>query len=259
MGARRVDVAPELLGFASFAFAAGAATFFAPCAYPLLPGYVAYFVGRGDDRSSGTGAATGAGPETSSGVATRAGAGPWRAALVGLQVVAGFALVYVALAGVVVVAGSRALANIVVLELVVGSVLVVLGTGMALGRSVARGAVVRLPERRRSATGFVCFGVCYATAAAGCTAPVFLAVAGVALGGGPTAAVVGLGGYAAGMGALMVAVTVLASLGRTAMLDRLPEPAHVSRAAGVLLVLAGLAQLGLFVFRYDGLSVLGLA
>lgn len=232
-------MALELVGFASFAFTAGAATFFAPCAYPLLPGYVAYFVGRDDDRP--------------------AVAGPWRAALVGLQVVVGFALVYVALAGVVVVAGSRALADVVVLELVVGTVLVVLGAGMALGRPIAPDGVVRLPERRRTATGFVLFGVCYATAAAGCTAPVFLAVAGVSAQGGPLAALVGLGSYAAGMGALMVAVTVASSLGRTAALDRLPDPDRVSRAAGVLLILAGVAQLGLFFGRYDGLSVLGLA
>ena len=29
------------------AFSAGVATFFAPCAFPLLPGYVAYYLGHG--------------------------------------------------------------------------------------------------------------------------------------------------------------------------------------------------------------------
>jgi cytochrome c biogenesis protein CcdA len=36
------DVSTLQLGFA---LSAGAATFFAPCAYPLLPGYVAFYLG----------------------------------------------------------------------------------------------------------------------------------------------------------------------------------------------------------------------
>ena len=36
------DVGALRLGFA---FSAGVATFFAPCAYPLLPGYVAFYLG----------------------------------------------------------------------------------------------------------------------------------------------------------------------------------------------------------------------
>ena len=50
------------------AFSAGAATFFAPCAFPLLPGYVGYYLGK-------TGDGTPDGP-----LSTRLG----RAAVVGL-------------------------------------------------------------------------------------------------------------------------------------------------------------------------------
>lgn len=249
---------PELVGFASFAFTAGALTFFAPCAYPLLPGYVAYFLGRGEGEHGGGGDDVGdavGGDGTGGG----AGASPWRAAVVGLHVVTGFALVYVALGGIVALAGSRALADLVLLELVVGSGMVVLGAGMALGYRVVPAAAVRFPARRRTAPGFVLFGVAYAAAAAGCSAPVFLGVVAAAAGSGPVAAAVGLGSYAAGMGSLLVAVTVLTALGRTAVLDRLPSPDRLARVAGVLLVLAGLAQLWLFVFRYDGLSRLGVA
>ena len=91
-------------------------------------------------------------------------------------------------------------------------------------------------------------GVAYAAAAAGCTAPLFLAVA----------AALGVGGYAAGMSTLLLAVTVLTALGRDAVLDRLdPGGDRVQRLAGLLLLLAGAAQLYLFVFRYDGLVRLG--
>lgn len=230
----------ETLGLATFAFSAGAAAFFAPCSYPLLPGYLAYYVGT-SDTARGT-----------------LGARLWRAATVGLHVLAGFALVYLALGAVVAVVGTSALADIVVVELVIGLLLVALGTGMALGRSFAVGQHVRLPERRRSSTGYVLFGVVYATAAAGCTAPLFLAVAGASLRGGAVTTALGVGGYAAGMGTLMIAATLLSALGRDAVLVRLGSGDRIRRLAGLLLVLAGLAQLYLFLFRYDGLVRVGL-
>jgi cytochrome c-type biogenesis protein len=230
------------VGFASFAFVAGASAFFAPCSYPLLPGYLAYFLGEHADDGR---------PRT---------ARLWRAAVVGLHVIVGFALVFAALGAVVAVAGTRALGDAILLEPVVGSLLVVLGARMALGKPVAVGGGLRLPERRRRATAYVLFGVVYAAAAAGCTAPLFLAVAGVSVREGPATAALGVGSYAAGMSALLVAVTVLSAFGRDALLARLSANAgRITRGAGVLLVLAGIAQLYLFVFRYDGLRLLGLA
>lgn len=230
----------DTVGFVSFAFVAGASAFFAPCSYPLLPGYLAFFVGESADE------------------AVQRDVRLWRAAVVGLHVIVGFVLVFATLGAVVALVGTHALTNVVLLEPVVGTLLVVLGTGMALGRSVGLGGHLRLPERRRRGTAYVLFGVVYSVAAAGCTAPLFLAVAGVSLLGDPINGVLGVGSYAAGMSTLMVAVTVLSALGRDAMLDRLSANAdRITRAAGVLLVAAGLAQLYLFVFRYDGLALLG--
>ena len=236
-----------------FAFSAGVATFFAPCAYPLLPGYVAYYLGSDVEVPvKGTGETKRVGgTEPATGRAVR------RAALVGVLVSLGFVLVYGVLAGVVLAVGTRALADVALLELVVGALLVVLGVLMALGRTPT--VHVTLPERRRSPVAFVGFGVVYAAAAAGCTAPLFVAVALSALAGGPTTALATLGAYAAGMSALMVVLTVLSALGREVLLRRLPDPGRISRVAGVLLVLAGLAQLYLFVFAFDGIALLGLS
>jgi cytochrome c-type biogenesis protein len=232
-----IDVSGLRLGFA---FTAGAATFFAPCAYPLLPGYVAYYLGNDAERSAGT----------------ATGSRLCRAAAVGVLVSVGFVLVYGVLAGVVAAIGTRVLANVVLLELVVGGLFVGLGTAMALGRGPTRH--VAFPERRRSPAAFVGFGIVYAAAAAGCTAPVFVAVALTALSSGPATAFVTLGAYAAGMSVLMIGVTALSALGREALIRRLPRPRTVSRVAGVLLVAAGLAQVYLFLFRFGGLALLGL-
>ena len=224
-----------------FAFSAGAATFFAPCAFPLLPGYVAYYLGRGDggDRAP---------------LPTRLR----RAAVVGGLASLGFFVVYGALAGIVASVGAGALADIATLELVVGGLLVVLGLAMATGR-FDPSLHVRLPERRRSAGGFFLFGVVYGVAAAGCTAPIFVGLALFALGSGPVGAAVVLGSYAAGMASLMIAVTLLSAVGRAGLLRSLSRnTGRVSRVAGTLLALAGVAQIYLYVFDFDPLGILRL-
>lgn len=224
-----------------FAFAAGAATFFAPCAFPLLPGYVAFYLGQGDGNGNAP-------------LPARLG----RAVAVGALASLGFFVVYGVLAGIVASVGAGALADIATLELAVGGLLVVLGAAMASGR-FDPSLHVQLPERRRSAGGFFLFGVVYGVAAAGCTAPIFVGLALFALGSGPLGAAVVLGSYAAGMATLMVAVTLLAAVGRAGLLHTLSRnTGRVSRVAGALLALAGVAQIYLFVFDFDPLGVLRL-
>ncbi|WP_338729000.1 cytochrome c biogenesis protein CcdA [Haladaptatus sp. DJG-WS-42] len=225
-----------------FAFTAGVLTFFAPCSYPLLPGYVAYYLGTASDDERA--------------VSNRLS----QAIFVGLLVSVGFFLVYAALVGLVLAVGTRAFANISVLELVVGTLLILLGGVMALDKTPSfLHRTIQLPERNRSSTGFVLFGVVYAAAAAGCTAPLFIAVALSALAAGPTTAFATLGAYAAGMSLLMILVTAVAALGRHTLLTKLSQnTGRVTRAAGVLLVLAGLVQIYLFLVAFDGLRLLGL-
>lgn len=253
----------------AFAFSAGAGTFFAPCAYPLLPGYVSYYLGEtaGEGRPDGGRVA---GPGTGR-VASRAAdalgavlpsetAGRLvRAAVVGVVVSLGFFLVYGLLAGVTAAVGSRLLGSVSLLELVVGVVLLVVGTATALGYDLPT-PTVRLPERRRSVGGFFAFGVLYAAAAAGCTAPVFVGIGVQAVAAGPTTALATFGAYATGMSLLMVGVTVAAALGRDALLAAARgRTSLIERGMGVLLAAAGVVQLYFFLFRFDGLAVLGLA
>jgi cytochrome c-type biogenesis protein len=242
-----------------FAFLLGGSSFFAPCAYPLLPGYLAYFLGTADSATAGAGATGGAG--TAGVVGTGGTAGTLgtvgRAAGIGLLVSLGFWLVYAVLGGLVLAVGTAALQDIILLELVVGPLLVVLGTAMAAGRTPS--FRISLPERRRSKLGFVLFGVVYAVAAAGCTALLSFSVVVGALTADPMLGLWTLLSYVAGMSAVMVAVTVAAGLGKDAILRRLSaNTGRIERVAGVLLVVAGLAQIYLFLFRFDGLALLGL-
>jgi len=224
-----------------FAFSAGVATFFAPCAYPLLPGYIAFYLG--DTASDAP-----------------AGVRLHRAGHVAVLISGGMIIVYAALAVLVAVIGTQSLSNIAVLEPVVGAGLVVLGAGVATGRWSVAAVHVQLPTRRRSKSGFLLFGVVYAAAAAGCTAPIFVGLAGVALSAGPLGAVTVFAAYTAGMVILMIAVTGATALGYDRLLAPFADSGNrFERLAGVLLVLAGLAQIYLFLFQYGGLSQLGLA
>jgi cytochrome c-type biogenesis protein len=258
----------ESVSLLAFAFTAGVFTFFAPCSYPLLPGYLSYYLGE----HTPAGAETNANGRMTPGrvtdrvavgigaVVPQSKADPVaRALVVSLLVSAGFFLVYLLLAGIVAAVGAQVLAGISLLELVVGSLLIVLGGVMATGRKLPT-AGISLPERRRSGGSYVGFGVLYAAAAAGCTAPLFIGVALKALTAGIGVGLLAFGAYAGGMSVLMIGVTVATALGREALLERVNRRMDLlHRGAGVLLVLAGLVQIYLFLFRFGGLAMLGLS
>jgi len=229
------DVIPRL----SFAATLGGFTFFAPCAFPLLPGYVAFYLGSDEEGSA---------DDTTARLL--------RAAKVGVIASAGFFVVFWVLGGIVSVAGTQLLTDISLLEPVIGGLLVVLGAAMAAGRSPQ--FHVKLPERRRSSSSFFLFGVVYALAAAGCTAPLFIGVVSASLGSGPALAAGTLGAYAGGMGAMMVGVTGLAAVGRDQVLRRLSaSTGRIQRVAGGLLVVAGIAQIVWWLFWLGGAQRLG--
>lgn len=258
----------EAVSLLAFAFTAGVFTFFAPCSYPLLPGYLSYYLGdhtpaAAEFPANGSATSGWATERVASGIGVvvpQSKASPVAQALVvSLLVSAGFFLVYTLLAGVVAAVGAQVLAGISLLELVVGSLLIVLGGVMATGRTLPT-AGIELPERRRSGRSYIGFGVLYAAAAAGCTAPLFIGVALKALAAGIGLGLLAFAAYAGGMSVLMIGVTVATALGREALLQRVTQRMDLlHRGAGVLLVLAGVVQIYLFLFRFGGLAMLGLS
>lgn len=213
------------VGTLAFAVSAGVATFLAPCAYPLLPGYVGYYVGRED-----------AGVE---GAALRGGA----AALGALSVLALVALALFT-------AGRSVVARLSLLEPLVGVALVVLGALFAFDRGPS--LRVRLPERRASVGGFAVFGGVYALAAAGCVVPVFVGVLTQSLTLPTGEAVAALLAYAAAAALPLAAVTVLAALGSDLVRGLTGYVGRVQRVAGAVMMLAGAWQVVISV-RFLGL------
>lgn len=222
-----MTVGAPVVGAAAFAAGTGVATFFAPCAFPLLPGYVGYYVAESDSDTAVVAAA----------VAAAVGA----------------VTAIAAVAGLVLAVGQPARDALPVLEPVVGLGLVGFGALVATGRSPE--LRVPLPERPTSVLGFGAFGAVYAVAAAGCVVPLFVGVLAQALALPTAGATAVLGAYAGGVAAPLVGVTLLAGAGVGAWRDLGAHTGSVQRVAGAVMVLAGLGQLYLSVVE---LNVLGL-
>ncbi|WP_128905466.1 cytochrome c biogenesis protein CcdA [Halorubrum amylolyticum] len=210
-----------------FAVTAGVATFFSPCAYPLLPGYVGFYVNSVEADSASV---LGAGVR---GVAAAVG------------VLATFAL----LAGATVRIGYSTLSNITVFETLVGGLLVVFGLLVVSGR--APSISVPLPERRTGVFGFGLFGAGYALAGAGCVAPVFLGVVARAIALPSETALLVLSVYAGTVSVLMAATTVATGVGLISNANRVMAHAGLlKRIAGAVMILAGVGQLYLSLVVY---------
>lgn len=198
----------------AFAVSAGVATFFAPCAFPLLPGYVGYYLRRGTDA-----------PTLLSATAVSAGA---VSALGGVSVLA--------------YTFGDALTDVLpVFEPLVGLLLVAFGVLVLVGR--APQAAVRLPERPSSIAGFYAFGAVYALAAAGCVVPFFLGVVAQATAFPPARAGVVMGAYSLAVATPLVGVTLLASTGVDAWRGLGRHTDSLKHAAAALMILSGSAQL----------------
>jgi cytochrome c-type biogenesis protein len=207
-------------GSVVFAAGAGIATFLSPCALPLVPGYVGYYV----NASESTGRQTG-------GIVVR-----------GLAAGAGALLTLGVLAGLAVAAGRPITTRLSLLEPLVGVALVGLGVAALIGWSPSH--TVPLPERRADTAGFALFGAGYAGASAGCVLPVFLGVVLQAVTLPPTVAAVVVGAYAAGVAVPLLLVTLAVGTGLDLTTGRLVgQGVRLERLAGVVLIAAGVGQL----------------
>lgn len=211
----------------TFALTAGVATFFSPCAYPLLPGYVGFYVSSVDGES-----------------ASLAGAG-----VRGVTAAVGVLVTFALLGGATAWVGQETLSGITVFETLVGGLLVVFGVLVALGRGPSLS--LSLPKRRSSVLGFGLFGAGYALAGVGCVAPIFLGVVARAIALPPETAVLVLGVYAGVVAVLMAATTVATGVGLIGNATRVMAHAGwVTRLAGAVMVVAGIGQLYLSLVVY---------
>jgi len=206
----------------SIALTAGGLAVVNPCAFPLLPAFLSFYLGTDEERL----------PAAS----TRAIQG----LLVGALVAAGFLTVFAAV-GLPLSLGLSAIADAVPwLGLATGAVLACAGALALVGVSVRMPLVVRLrprARRTRTAGAMFVFGVGYGAASLGCTLPIFLALVGASLG---AAKLTIFTAYAAGMTLVLMALAVTVAFtkqGIARFMRRLLP--HVGRLAGLLLLASG--------------------
>ncbi|MFQ5554270.1 MAG: cytochrome c biogenesis CcdA family protein [Acidimicrobiia bacterium] len=207
----------------AIAFGAGLVATMNPCGFAMLPAYLSYFMGLGDE-------------ETTRAASLR------RALVIGLIMSAAFLVVF-GVFGLLITAGFRAVIDwIPWIALTVGAVIVVLGIAMVRGYELT----VALPKAKsgsqskglRSVFGF---GLSYGFASLSCTLPVFLSVVATQLTAasfvtGVTTFIV----YGLGMSMMLMAVTIVLATGKQTLVNRLRASArYINRIAGVVLVIAG--------------------
>ena len=213
-------VTSTLLPALVLAFGAGVGTFFSPCAYPLLPGYIAFYVSHHEEGHAELNYSL-----------TR-----------GLVAGAGTVLGIGVISGVVFWVGDRTLSNLTLLEPLIGIALIGFGLLMLTGRDPSIN--VLLPKRRAGLPGFFLFGLGYAVAAIGCVAPVFFTVIATALALSTAGGVLVVGTYAGVVAGLMLSVTVATGMGILAGGRRFSAyTGRIKQVAGVVIILAGIGQL----------------
>lgn len=215
-----------------FAYAVGAASAVNPCGFAMLPAYLGLYVSGGNR-------------EHDSRQPVRLIA---RALMVGLSVSVGFVVLF-GLVGLILGLGSQAIvvAALPYVGLAIGALLVGAGGFMASGgkiyASLAQRAASRIGDPgQMNLPGYVLFGVSYGLASLSCTLPLFLAVLGV--GAGLSSGWLDTLGqfllYAAGMGSVILALTLGMAVARSVMVRWLRAVLpYVGTVGAWLMVVAG--------------------
>lgn len=236
------------LSLIPLALLAGVFFFFSPCAFPLLPGYMSFYLSQESE-----GLAPGA---TSVFDRTRLR----KALSAGVASASGLALTNLIIAGIILSAASLVKPYLALLSPLMGVIIIILGLAMLsdlqfywLVRPFQRLAdiLARPFQRSRSSEdgeagpsgglrGLFLYGVGYGGAASGCCAPIFIMLLLLATTQGLAMGLLVMTLYTLTGALLMIAVTVATAASQRTLLERLKASTrHITVASGILLVVVG--------------------
>ena len=212
------------------AFAAGMVATVNPCGFPMLPAYLAMYLGSDDE--------AGKQPSVLSRLA--------RALMVGGVVTGGFILLF-GTAGLVIGGGARSVVGAIPwIGLSIGVLLALTGGWMLGGGKLYSGLASRAATHigdptRVSIRGYFLFGLAYATASLSCTLPIFLAITGISLASGSSFSTIGqFFVYGLGMGFVITLLTLAIALFKGAMVGLLRKVIpYVQPVSAGFMILAG--------------------
>lgn len=226
-----------------FAFIAGLVASVNPCGFVMLPTYISYHLGTNEEGFS------------SRSFIDRAS----RGLMLGIAATTGFVLV-AAVVGLVVSFGGQWLTRTFrFFGPVLGVVLLGLGLFLLIRRSqlklISASRVYVSPKRNIG--NVVAFGAAYSISSLSCTLPIFLAVVGIGLGSeGIARSFAQFMGYALGMGAVLVSMTMGAALFRERLISWMRGSVLVmARTSSLFLIGAGCYLLYYWVVIVNSLNL----
>lgn len=204
----------------AFIFTAGALALLSPCGFPMLPGYISYYMGS----------------KASLGKAVPSGL----ACTLGLLTV--FSVIGIAISTF----GSLITQYIPVLELVAGVAAILMGVSMIIEIRIPTFLVrlsalsLRTPKKR-GLIGIFLYGALVGLATIGCSAPIFLSIIFYAVAaGGPLYGIITFVVYASGMGLPIIITTILVAKAKELTLERIVKMTPwLQKISGIVLIVIG--------------------
>lgn len=191
----------------------GLLMFFAPCALPLLPGYMGYYMSKHGEKAT-----------------------IFSSIKNGLIAAAGIFTIYLAVGGLTSIVGAAASEIVLSLVPFIGGILIILGILMFFHIQIPTQWISELTGKIKSLfvkkradetepaapkqKGLFSYGLIYGSASMGCSISVFIGIIAVALMTGPLYAFLALVMFGLGMATLMVAVTVIVGLAKKAIVQK---------------------------------------
>ena len=199
-----------------FAFTAGVFTLFSPCSFPLLPGYISYYIGTETILK--------------------------KAIPSGIVCSLGLILVF-SLVGLVVMAAHILIQPYLnIIQIIAAIIIIIFGIIMLTKVTIPRITIPIQPSKRKGSLGLFIYGVAYGMAALACSSPIFFSVMFYAtLAGGAMQGLVTFIVYALGMSIPLIIITYLIATMKQLLINRIRNALPtIQKFSGVLLILIGI-------------------
>ena len=235
--AKTIFVAPLFL----IAFIVGILSFFSPCSFPLLPGYMAYYIGR---------------EENSKSIKIVK-----KAILEGIQPAFGILIFYAIIGIPIIFAGDVIKSFIPLFEPIVGILIIFLGIEMIISLNLFNklpsiGFISKISNfvKKENKFGLFFYGMVYGAASTGCVIPIFIAIVFLALStGGFLSGIIIFLAYIIGMAGLMIVITIIIALSKHALIDKLRiSTKYIEKIGGLVLIIAGLYLVYYYMIVFNG-------
>lgn len=212
------------IGTLVFAFSSGVLAFFSPCAFPLLPAYITYYLGMESDQEKTK--------EAKKAIS--------KGLFGGLVCALGALVLLMALGATFSLIGQIISSYIGIIEPFVGVILLGLGIMMLLGKGFSFG--IKTSVKKKGYLSLFGYGVLYSLAGSGCVAPLFMGVILEAITQSFLEGIVIFVSYALGISIFLVIVTILIASAKTLLVQKMKSATHYTK------ILAAFVSIGVGIY-----------